>query len=217
MNVALAKTETGRAVNELSPPRATGCPARARSPTSRRQAFEAFERAGLPHRRIEEWKYTDLRALMREVLPLAPAPDAAALKRARAALKPIAVDGATQAGAGGRRVRAGAVGSRRSGGRQRRRRCAKCWRGGDAAPICWQTDVDRRDDLAECGDGDRRRRDLGIADGAALVQPDPDHSCRDRVVGVGLHAFACDDRQGRARHAGRELCRGRRREGLSGQ
>ena len=47
---------------------------------ARRQAFEAYERAGLPHRRIEDWKYTDLRVLMREVLPLAAAPDAAALK-----------------------------------------------------------------------------------------------------------------------------------------
>ena len=27
--------------------------------------------SGLPHRRLEDWKYTDLRALMREVLPLA--------------------------------------------------------------------------------------------------------------------------------------------------
>ena len=51
----------------------------------RQQAFEAYERAGLPHRRIEDWKYTDLRALMREVLPLAAAPDAAALARADAA------------------------------------------------------------------------------------------------------------------------------------
>jgi len=49
---------------------------------SRRQAFEAWERAGLPHRRIEDWKYTDLRVLMREVLPLAAAPDAASLTRA---------------------------------------------------------------------------------------------------------------------------------------
>ncbi len=45
---------------------------------------------GLPHRRIEEWKYTDLRALMREVLPLAAAPDAVALERAEAALKSLA-------------------------------------------------------------------------------------------------------------------------------
>ncbi len=34
-------------------------------------AFSLFERAGLPHRRVEAWKYTDLRALVRTVPPLA--------------------------------------------------------------------------------------------------------------------------------------------------
>jgi Fe-S cluster assembly protein SufD len=37
----------------------------------RDDAFRRFEAQGLPHRRVEEWKYTDLRALMREALPLA--------------------------------------------------------------------------------------------------------------------------------------------------
>src|SRR2546429_298165 len=32
----------------------------------RATAFDLFVREGLPHRRVEEWKYTDLRALMRE-------------------------------------------------------------------------------------------------------------------------------------------------------
>src|SRR3974390_2129614 len=94
--------------------RATGCPGRARLPKrarkrsgptnaraglpgtgrvgeARQQALGANERAGLPHRRIEDWKYTDLRALMREVLPLAAAPDTAALERAKAALALLAV------------------------------------------------------------------------------------------------------------------------------
>jgi Fe-S cluster assembly protein SufD len=44
----------------------------------RANAFRQFDAQGLPHRRIEEWKYTDLRALMREARPLAPPPDAAA-------------------------------------------------------------------------------------------------------------------------------------------
>src|SRR6266581_2003281 len=44
----------------------------------REDAFKRFEVGGLPHRRVEEWKYTDLRALMREAKPLAPLPDAAA-------------------------------------------------------------------------------------------------------------------------------------------
>jgi len=37
----------------------------------REEAFRRFDASGLPHRRIEEWKYTDLRALMREAKPLA--------------------------------------------------------------------------------------------------------------------------------------------------
>ena len=43
----------------------------------REAAFERFAAAGLPHRRVEEWKYTDLRALMREAKPLASPPGAA--------------------------------------------------------------------------------------------------------------------------------------------
>jgi Fe-S cluster assembly protein SufD len=50
--------------------------------TARREAaFRRFEAQGLPHRRIEEWKYTDLRALMRDAKPLAGPPDAAANAR----------------------------------------------------------------------------------------------------------------------------------------
>src|ERR1700676_1762237 len=49
----------------------------------REDAFARFESDGLPHRRVEEWKYTDLRALMREAAPLAPPPDAAAIKAAK--------------------------------------------------------------------------------------------------------------------------------------
>jgi Fe-S cluster assembly protein SufD len=48
----------------------------------REAAFRRFEAAGLPHRRIEEWKYTDLRALMRDAKPVAAPPDAAAKARA---------------------------------------------------------------------------------------------------------------------------------------
>jgi Fe-S cluster assembly protein SufD len=44
----------------------------------RAAAFDVFAREGLPHRRIEDWKYTDLRALMREAKPLAAPPDAQA-------------------------------------------------------------------------------------------------------------------------------------------
>ena len=40
----------------------------------REAAFDKFRRAGLPHRRIEEWKYTDLRALMKQAAPPARRP-----------------------------------------------------------------------------------------------------------------------------------------------
>jgi Fe-S cluster assembly protein SufD len=87
MNVALAKTDTGRALD------AAFAAARERLPVAGKvEALEAYERTGLPHRRIEDWKYTDLRVLIREVLPLAAAPDAAALKRAEAVLKAGAIE-----------------------------------------------------------------------------------------------------------------------------
>jgi Fe-S cluster assembly protein SufD len=91
MNVAVAKNETGRPLSDSFAVARDRLPGAAEA---RRAAFEAYERTGLPSRRIEDWKYTDLRTLMREVLPLAPVPDAAALKGAAAALKLQAVRGA---------------------------------------------------------------------------------------------------------------------------
>ena len=49
----------------------------------RNAAFDLFAKQGLPHRRIEGWKYTDLRALMRDAKPLASPPDASAKARAK--------------------------------------------------------------------------------------------------------------------------------------
>ncbi len=49
---------------------------------SRAQAFEQFSSRGLPHRRVEEFKYTDLRALLREVAPFAGIPSADEAKAA---------------------------------------------------------------------------------------------------------------------------------------
>jgi len=53
--------------------------------SQREAAFALFAKEGLPHRRIEDWKYTDLRALMREAKPLASPPDADAKARAKTA------------------------------------------------------------------------------------------------------------------------------------
>ncbi len=48
----------------------------------RQKAFAAFTEKGLPHRRVEAWHYTDLRALMRDAQPLAKAPSGAMLAAA---------------------------------------------------------------------------------------------------------------------------------------
>jgi len=93
MNVALAKTGTSRAVSDLFASAQGRLPGTAKIAEARREALEVYERLGLPHRRIEDWKYTDLRALVREVLPLAPAPDAAALALAGEAVKAQALPG----------------------------------------------------------------------------------------------------------------------------
>jgi len=66
MNVVLAKTETGRALSDSFAVARDRLPGAGKLAESRRQAFEAYERAGLPHRRIEAWHYTDLRTLVRD-------------------------------------------------------------------------------------------------------------------------------------------------------
>jgi Fe-S cluster assembly protein SufD len=96
MNLVLAKTDTGRAVDNVFTAARGRLPGTAPVADVRARSFEAYERVGLPHRRIEEWKYTDLRALVREVLPLAPEPDAAALARAKAMLAQETVEGAAR-------------------------------------------------------------------------------------------------------------------------
>lgn len=42
-----------------------------RLPELRRSAARSFIEHGLPHRRVEEWKYTDLRTILRDAVPLA--------------------------------------------------------------------------------------------------------------------------------------------------
>src|SRR5438105_1108589 len=63
----------------------------------RAAAFRHFEDRGLPHRRVEEWKYTDLRALMRDAKPLAH-------RTAEAAGRAAVVAGGPLDGAGVRRL-----------------------------------------------------------------------------------------------------------------
>src|SRR3981189_3498035 len=93
MNVVVAKTETGRAMSDAFAVARDRLAGTGRVADQRQPAFDAYERAGLSHRRIEDWKYTDLRVLMREVLPSAAVPDAAAVKPAGTAFKVHAIAG----------------------------------------------------------------------------------------------------------------------------
>jgi Fe-S cluster assembly protein SufD len=76
-----AETALARAFSEAR----TRLPGDGAIAAQREAAFGVFAREGLPHRRVEEWKYTDLRALMRDAKPLASPPDAAAKARAKTA------------------------------------------------------------------------------------------------------------------------------------
>lgn len=91
MNVAVAKTGNAQAIGDIFAGAGDRLPGKGTVASARRKAFETFQRTGLPHRRMEDWKYTDLRVSMREVAPLAPAPDSSALSRAAAALKAQAI------------------------------------------------------------------------------------------------------------------------------
>jgi Fe-S cluster assembly protein SufD len=79
------KTAAETALADAFARRRTSLPGGRASAARREAAFRHFERTGLPHRRVEDWKYTDLRALMREGKPLAEAPDATAKAAAKGA------------------------------------------------------------------------------------------------------------------------------------
>ena len=198
-------------------PRRPSCRATARSWRCARRRSARFDALGLPHRRVEEWKYTDLRALMREAKPLAGAPDAAAKARAKDAGKLIGdmdarrivfVDGAfvpelsdlanLSPGPDHPLDGAGAGGRRSAGRRPSRQGRAGRARGRGRA----QHRADARRRAHSCRQG---------RDGRAA---DPSGVRRDRrQAGLGVHPLAGRDRAGRARHAGREPRRQRRPSG----
>lgn len=86
-DVTVMKTAAETALAHAYAQARSGLPGDGAIAAQRQAAFDLFAREGLPHRRIEEWKYTDLRVLMREAKPLATPPDAAAKARAKAAGK----------------------------------------------------------------------------------------------------------------------------------
>ncbi|MGD9739746.1 MAG: Fe-S cluster assembly protein SufD [Bauldia sp.] len=74
----ILKTEAEQQLAEQYRALRDGLPGPAAATLRRDTAIASFEKAGLPHRRVEAWKYTDLRALMRKALPVAPQPSAEA-------------------------------------------------------------------------------------------------------------------------------------------
>jgi len=84
-DVTLIKTPAEQALSAAYEGARGKLPGKGALSTLRADAFQQFEKQGLPHRRVEEWKYTDLRALMREAYPLAAPPDAAAKAHAKSA------------------------------------------------------------------------------------------------------------------------------------
>jgi len=95
MNVALVKSQSGSAQDGLFAAARDRLPGAGPVREARERAFDAFTRQGLPHRRIEQWKYTDLRARLREIAPLTPPPGDASLAVAGTAAKALAIAGAS--------------------------------------------------------------------------------------------------------------------------
>ena len=128
------------------------CPAARAVAEARKAAIGAFAALGLPHRRIEEWKYTDLRAALKEALP--PAVGDAAPGDARSEIDARARS-ARRARCPPRRVRRRRC-TRRAFGRCRRRgpRGRSRWRRRCSGPASRRRRPDPRG-RARPGGGDR--------------------------------------------------------------
>ena len=70
MNVAIMKTKAEQALLEAFETVQSQLPGGASVKAARIAAMGKFNTLGLPHRRVEEYKYTDLRVAMKEALPL---------------------------------------------------------------------------------------------------------------------------------------------------
>jgi len=71
VEVRASKTPAEQALSDAFAAARATLPGASAVAALRDDAFQRFDARGLPHRRVEEWKYTDLRALMREAKPLA--------------------------------------------------------------------------------------------------------------------------------------------------
>jgi Fe-S cluster assembly protein SufD len=70
MNVAVMKTKAEQTLSEAFEVAAPKLPGGESVLHARRAAMARFAATGLPHRRVEEWKYTDLRVGIKDALPL---------------------------------------------------------------------------------------------------------------------------------------------------
>ena len=91
MNVGLTKTKAEQAFTETFDAVVARLPGSGAVRELRRQAIGTFAALGLPHRRIEEWKYTDLRSFLKEAFaPAAGRPAPLSEADINAALGPLA-------------------------------------------------------------------------------------------------------------------------------
>ena len=67
MTIAVMKTKAEQALTEAFEARFAKLPGSAAVKSARQAAIGRFGASGLPHRRVEEWKYTDLRNSLKEV------------------------------------------------------------------------------------------------------------------------------------------------------
>ena len=71
MTIAIIKTKAEQGIVADFAAHASRLPGDAATGKSRTEAMAAFARAGLPHRRVEAWKYTDLRVALKAFAPIA--------------------------------------------------------------------------------------------------------------------------------------------------
>ncbi len=92
MNTTVMKTKAERAIPEQFEAALPGLPGGAVVRRAREAAMARFNALGFPHRRIEEWKYTDLRAALKEALspPVTTSPKLVTQAMLTAALGPFA-------------------------------------------------------------------------------------------------------------------------------